>query len=817
MFPTRFVTAAVYLSTLEAECEAHTTWLQSFARNLLANRSTNADHAKRKRAPSPDTNDAPKVDDSLDIDKVEQGDETASIDLPNKKRKISQQNKSAPSSPPASSVAPTTIEQHTPKLKLPVTDTTNDTNPCGFSNDDTSSNNDDEIFAEPSTPLASRVRIAEVATTTTTMPSPRQPIDDPRLKSIVSSSIENLRKGLTSLNEKRKTALTTAAGQLAKTPAKPSRFTHVTTNAAASSSNSYENVGDIAASQTTTMDVDETSDMDVDSVDFAMHEKPLIEEKNARIDVEKQDDAPMVEVEELLVIQEPARVEQQPAPEEDELDEEPVILPSKEANIVVESKPVKRESNQVVVIEWDEVTSEDRPDIAEQEPVEEEPVEDDDDADVIIVDIPKPKQLPLPKSTNKKGKTVEVPSHETHSKAAHEGKDASKIKEPAGSQSKATYGGPSTYKKEAATSKKNVTTDQRIERAQQRRIEDEAKRAEEAKRREEEKARRTEMSAKKEEEPVKKKQRVAEKQTHKTNTVEKPKKHNPAKAHAGESIKASEPAKPIEQPTLVADFTEVPAPRARDDKPSGLPMRTVEHGVVSSVKADRVKTDSVGSTDSSQPRTKVPVPEPIIDPLVMKTPLMGLVPPKPSILKSPAPSLGTLNKGNKSVVPAALNPPILNPILDLDGMTSVNTAMNAAMKAAGANIKAESVKRPDSDKSKKRSGPTTIVDEQGDLPEIPSDEEDEDDDSEDDERVKPARPTWAETPNLMDSLKDQQARDPDQIFGSVKPISLEEVFKGVKKVPKFRPRSSSANWLGADELTAQEEDSYKVKMGFGPS
>jgi hypothetical protein len=34
-------------------------------------------------------------------------------------------------------------------------------------------------------------------------------------------------------------------------------------------------------------------------------------------------------------------------------------------------------------------------------------------------------------------------------------------------------------------------------------------------------------------------------------------------------------------------------------------------------------------------------------------------------------------------------------------------------------------------------------------------------------------PIWAHTPNLMKALHDQYQRDPDAIFGHIKPCSLE--------------------------------------------
>ncbi|KAJ3088141.1 hypothetical protein HK102_009467 [Quaeritorhiza haematococci] len=124
--------------------------------------------------------------------------------------------------------------------------------------------------------------------------------------------------------------------------------------------------------------------------------------------------------------------------------------------------------------------------------------------------------------------------------------------------------------------------------------------------------------------------------------------------------------------------------------------------------------------------------------------------------------------------------------------------------------------------------PTTIVNENGDLPDIPTDEEYDEEDHSDEEsddhdesprgkgKSKPNVPTWAETPNLMRTLEAQTVQDPDEIFGTVQTCHLEEIFKGSRK-NKFRARTSSANWTGMDRLTEEEEREYKQKMGFNKS
>lgn len=95
------------------------------------------------------------------------------------------------------------------------------------------------------------------------------------------------------------------------------------------------------------------------------------------------------------------------------------------------------------------------------------------------------------------------------------------------------------------------------------------------------------------------------------------------------------------------------------------------------------------------------------------------------------------------------------------------------------------------------------------LPDINSEYSDSDD-SEKSTDFK--RPEWAESPELRAALERQATRNPDELFGPIKPISMEELFK--VKVSKFRPRSSSANWASGDGVTRKEELEYARRMGF---
>lgn len=103
----------------------------------------------------------------------------------------------------------------------------------------------------------------------------------------------------------------------------------------------------------------------------------------------------------------------------------------------------------------------------------------------------------------------------------------------------------------------------------------------------------------------------------------------------------------------------------------------------------------------------------------------------------------------------------------------------------------------------------TIPSESIELPDINSEYSD----SEDEDRPRTYDPPdWAQSPELRQALEQQSTINPDDIFGAVRPLKMEEIFK--TKSSRFRARSSSANWMGSDRLTVQEEQEYARRMGF---
>jgi hypothetical protein len=88
------------------------------------------------------------------------------------------------------------------------------------------------------------------------------------------------------------------------------------------------------------------------------------------------------------------------------------------------------------------------------------------------------------------------------------------------------------------------------------------------------------------------------------------------------------------------------------------------------------------------------------------------------------------------------------------------------------------------------------------LPEINTDSEDDDSDAD-----KFEAPEWTRTPELRALLERQQLVDPQTVFGAIPPLNMDEVFSrgsGKDRLKKFRERTSSANWNGADRLTEAE-------------
>lgn len=109
----------------------------------------------------------------------------------------------------------------------------------------------------------------------------------------------------------------------------------------------------------------------------------------------------------------------------------------------------------------------------------------------------------------------------------------------------------------------------------------------------------------------------------------------------------------------------------------------------------------------------------------------------------------------------------------------------------------------------KQAAEPTVQSESIELPDINSEYSD----SEDEDRPRTFDPPdWAQSPELRQALQVQSTINPDDIFGAIRPLRMEELFKTTTS--RFRARTSSANWTGSDRLTAEEEREYARRMGF---
>ena len=105
--------------------------------------------------------------------------------------------------------------------------------------------------------------------------------------------------------------------------------------------------------------------------------------------------------------------------------------------------------------------------------------------------------------------------------------------------------------------------------------------------------------------------------------------------------------------------------------------------------------------------------------------------------------------------------------------------------------------------------PPPTTSESIELPEIDSEYSDSDDE---DRKKNFDPPDWAQQANVTNALQTLSRVNPDNIFGAVQPLQIEDMFR--TRTSRFRARTSSANWSGTDGLTKEEEEDYVRRMGF---
>lgn len=98
------------------------------------------------------------------------------------------------------------------------------------------------------------------------------------------------------------------------------------------------------------------------------------------------------------------------------------------------------------------------------------------------------------------------------------------------------------------------------------------------------------------------------------------------------------------------------------------------------------------------------------------------------------------------------------------------------------------------------------------LPEIDSEYSDSDEDVQ--AQKAALRPVWTHSPELRQALAVQATFDPDQLFGEMPALRMEEIFKNPATMARLRHRTSSAHWSGPDAISRYEEKEYAKRMGF---
>ncbi|KAF9786958.1 hypothetical protein BJ322DRAFT_1107046 [Thelephora terrestris] len=202
------------------------------------------------------------------------------------------------------------------------------------------------------------------------------------------------------------------------------------------------------------------------------------------------------------------------------------------------------------------------------------------------------------------------------------------------------------------------------------------------------------------------------------------------------------------------------------------------------------------SSQSSKPPSQQQQPQPKS---ILKTPAPAkettpAVPP-PKLIPTPAPSSDITTKPKVAATPLKKGAP--------------NTKGKAKATHDDELLPSQIVKKDMAARARAKLDPPAITSESIQLPEIDSEYSDSDDE---DRKKNFDPPDWAQQANVTDALQSLSKVNPDNIFGAVQPLAIEDMFR--TRTSRFRARTSSANWNGPDGLTKEEEEDYVRRMGF---
>ncbi|KAG8986206.1 hypothetical protein FRB93_005464 [Tulasnella sp. JGI-2019a] len=314
---------------------------------------------------------------------------------------------------------------------------------------------------------------------------------------------------------------------------------------------------------------------------------------------------------------------------------------------------------------------------------------------------------------------------------------------------------------------------------------------------EEEKARQAELERKKKEETEKRKRDRDDmnnsKIGNKAKREEEPSKKRKVTAETDKLKKA--PSKDKLNVSNLASTAAIPAINATRAPPPRPPSQQAQYTSSSQPAVKTIlKKPSGFFACSSQPTQNSVGPAP-------SGPSFGKLPPS---FQRPSPSVKAIGTAGPSsaapVVPASTTGKTLNHPAAPANTQDKQQPSQALRSDMQARVQAQLAKK---------NRDAALASEQIELPEINSEYED----SDDEERNKTTLPDWAQSPVLRQQLIDQSTIDPEEYFGAIPELKMEEIFKK-GRVSKFRARTSSANWNGADKLTLHERREYAKNMGY---
>ncbi|KAJ7487589.1 hypothetical protein B0H11DRAFT_2014011 [Mycena galericulata] len=239
--------------------------------------------------------------------------------------------------------------------------------------------------------------------------------------------------------------------------------------------------------------------------------------------------------------------------------------------------------------------------------------------------------------------------------------------------------------------------------------------------------------------------------------------------------------------------------KEREEQTDKRPLKTVG---VKKEEENGKKRKIVGETDK-KPELKKPMLKPTLTNSTSSKLPSKFAPtkPQPALASSTTYNVGSTSKAVENNPPKSANGKgklVTKNMVPDDDISQPSQILQTQMAArAKAQLQAANL------------APPTIASESIELPDINSEYSD----SDDEDRPRTFDPpSWAQSPDLRQALEIQSTINPDDVFGAIRPLKMDELFRN--RTGRFRARTSSANWTGTDRLTAEEEREYARRMGF---